>query len=93
MLVVTIERDGRVISPQGETTIEPGDFVTLLPPDGIDTDVLEIFEGASREEVYPINEIHLVRSKLMDPGESESPDWPLLVTLQNLGERSGFGRI
>jgi DNA-binding Lrp family transcriptional regulator len=51
MLVVTIERDGRVITPQGETTIEPGDIVTLLSPDGIDTDVLEIFEGASKEEV------------------------------------------
>ena len=51
MLVVTIERDGRVISPQGETTIEPGDIVTLLSPDGIDTDVHDIFERASKEEV------------------------------------------
>lgn len=42
-LVITIERDGTVISPQGQTTLEAGDIVTILSPDGIDPDVLDVF--------------------------------------------------
>lgn len=33
-LVITIERDGTIISPRGGTTLKPGGIVTLLSPEG-----------------------------------------------------------
>lgn len=41
--VITIERDGTIISPRGGTTLKPGDIVTLLSPEGLSPNVLEMF--------------------------------------------------
>lgn len=47
-LVITIEREGAVVSPQGGTTLRAGDVVTILSPDGVDPQVLEVF-GEGKE--------------------------------------------
>lgn len=51
ILVITVERDGRVITPQGETTLQPGEIVSLLSPKGIGSNVLEAFGYTSRTEI------------------------------------------
>lgn len=48
-LVITIERDGTVISPHGETTLRSGDIVSILSPKGISPGVLESFRTARTE--------------------------------------------
>jgi len=45
VLVVTIEREDRAITPKGETTIEAGDFVTVLSRTGITDEILTVFTG------------------------------------------------
>lgn len=42
-LVITIERDGSVVSPQGQTALRSNDVVSILSPGGITTDILEAF--------------------------------------------------
>lgn len=42
-LVITIEREGTIITPRGGTTLNPGDIVTLLSPEGLNPDVLDAF--------------------------------------------------
>jgi DNA-binding Lrp family transcriptional regulator len=44
-VVVSIERDGGIIQPDEETTIEGEDVVTLLPRDSSRNDVIEAFIG------------------------------------------------
>lgn len=46
VLVVTIERDDRAITPKDKTTIETGDFVTVLSRTGLSDDILAVFTGA-----------------------------------------------
>jgi len=43
MLVVGIERDGDVLTPKGETTIQTGDVVSLFSKSGLEKDALEVF--------------------------------------------------
>lgn len=43
VLVVTIERDGQAITPKGETTVEAGDFVTVLSRTGVSDATLKAF--------------------------------------------------
>lgn len=43
MLVVGIERDGDVLTPRGETSIQPGDVVSLFSKSGLKQDALDIF--------------------------------------------------
>lgn len=43
VLVVTIERDDKAITPKGETTVEAGDFVTVLSRTGVSDSTLEAF--------------------------------------------------
>lgn len=45
VLVVTIEREDRAITPKGETTIEAGDYVTVLSRRGISDETLAVFTG------------------------------------------------
>ncbi|WP_136687162.1 Lrp/AsnC family transcriptional regulator [Halorhabdus amylolytica] len=45
VLVVTIERGDRAITPKGETTIESGDFVTVLSRTGFSDETLTMFTG------------------------------------------------
>jgi len=45
VLVVTIEREDRAITPKGETTIEAGDFVTILSRTGLSDEILAVFTG------------------------------------------------
>ena len=45
VLVITIERDEEAITPKGETTIEGGDFVTVLSRTGISDETLSVFTG------------------------------------------------
>lgn len=45
VLVVTIEREDRTITPKGETTIEPGDYVTILSRTGLSDEILAVFTG------------------------------------------------
>ena len=42
-LVVAVERDGEVLTPDGETTIAVGDTVTVLSRGGIDEDLQRVF--------------------------------------------------
>jgi len=44
-LVIAIERDGLVLTPRGETTIEPGDLVTLFSRGGISDETLAAFRN------------------------------------------------
>jgi DNA-binding Lrp family transcriptional regulator len=48
-LVVTIERDETVITPQGGTEIRPYDIVTVLSPDGNPEDALRAFREQGPE--------------------------------------------
>lgn len=43
ILVVGIERDGEILTPKGETDIQPGDIISLFSKKPLDTDALEIF--------------------------------------------------
>ncbi|ELZ24304.1 putative transcriptional regulator, AsnC family protein [Halosimplex carlsbadense 2-9-1] len=43
MLVVGIEREGDVLTPKGETTIRPGDVVSLFSKTGLENDALQVF--------------------------------------------------
>jgi len=43
MLVVGVERDGDVLTPKGETTIQPGDVISLFSKTGMEKDALEVF--------------------------------------------------
>ncbi|WP_435364043.1 potassium channel family protein [Haloarchaeobius sp. DYHT-AS-18] len=43
VLVVAIERDGSVITPRGDTAVEPGDYVAVFSERGFASDVLETF--------------------------------------------------
>ncbi|WP_248516959.1 Lrp/AsnC family transcriptional regulator [Salinarchaeum laminariae] len=43
MLVVGIEREGDVLTPRGETRIEPGDIVSLFSKESLENDSLEVF--------------------------------------------------
>jgi Lrp/AsnC family leucine-responsive transcriptional regulator len=45
ILVVTIERGDRAITPKGETSIEAGDFVTILSRTELSDDILTVFTG------------------------------------------------
>lgn len=47
MLVVSVERDGDVLTPKGETTIQTGDVISLFSKTGLEGDALEAF-GTSR---------------------------------------------
>lgn len=43
MLVVGIERDGEVLTPKGETMIQPGDVISLFSKTGVERDTLGAF--------------------------------------------------
>lgn len=43
LLVVAVERDGVVLTPHGETVVEPGDLVTMFVHDGESETVKELF--------------------------------------------------
>lgn len=43
MLVVGVEREGDVITPKGETGLQPGDVVSLFSKDPLERDALEVF--------------------------------------------------
>ncbi|PSQ19419.1 AsnC family transcriptional regulator [Halobacteriales archaeon QS_9_67_17] len=43
VLVVGIERDGDVLTPRGETVIQPGDVVSLFSKSSLEKDALEVF--------------------------------------------------
>lgn len=43
MLVVGIEREGDVLTPKGETVIQPGDVISLFSKSGLEKDALEVF--------------------------------------------------
>lgn len=43
MLVVGVERDGDVLTPKGETTIQTGDVISLFSKTGMEKDALEVF--------------------------------------------------
>lgn len=47
MLVVGIEREGEVLTPKGDTEVEPGDVVTLFSRRAIEVDSLEAFGAHS----------------------------------------------
>lgn len=47
MLVVGIEREGEVLTPKGDTEVEPGDVVTLFSRRAIEADSLEAFGAHS----------------------------------------------
>ena len=44
VLVVGIERDGDVLTPRGETVIQPGDVVSLFSKSSLEKDSLEVFD-------------------------------------------------
>ena len=45
VLVITIERDDETITPRGETTIQPGDLVTILTRRGLSDETLDTLTG------------------------------------------------
>lgn len=49
-LVIAIERDGRVLTPHGDTEIEAGDLVTLFSRDGIVDETLSAFRGSHESD-------------------------------------------
>lgn len=46
-LFVAIERESKTITPRGDTTIEPGDIVTIFSPSGISNETLQAFSKKS----------------------------------------------
>lgn len=48
MLVVGIEREGEVLTPKGDTEVQPGDVITLFSRDPLEKETLEVF-GAKYE--------------------------------------------
>jgi DNA-binding Lrp family transcriptional regulator len=52
VLVVAIERDGSIVTPRGQTRVEPGDVVTLFAHEGVGEALERIFaEDADAEAV------------------------------------------
>lgn len=49
VLVVGIERDGEVVTPDGNTRIEAGDVVTLFSREELDVDSIEGFQSERRD--------------------------------------------
>ncbi|WP_440989537.1 TrkA C-terminal domain-containing protein [Haloarchaeobius baliensis] len=49
VLVIAIERDGEVLTPRGDTTVEAGDLVTVLSRNGTAADALGVFRGHDAE--------------------------------------------
>lgn len=45
LLIVAIERDGEVLMPNGETTIQEGDLLTVLSQHGDAQELVEVFTG------------------------------------------------
>lgn len=45
VLVVAIEREDEVLSPNGRTRVRPGDLVSVFSPDGVADEMLEGFGG------------------------------------------------
>lgn len=45
VLIVAVQRGQSVITPSGETTIQPGDLVTVFSKRGFVPDVMELFTG------------------------------------------------
>jgi Trk K+ transport system NAD-binding subunit len=43
--VIAIEREDTIITPTGDTKIEPDDLVTVFSQGGVSTDVLRVFTG------------------------------------------------
>ncbi|WP_458210462.1 potassium channel family protein [Haladaptatus sp. NG-SE-30] len=52
ILVVAIQRDQSVITPRGETEIQPGDLVTVFSKRGFAPGVMELFTGAESNRVH-----------------------------------------
>lgn len=50
MIVVAVERDGEIMIPRGNTTIEAGDFVTVFSKEGATTDVTEPFDPSDESQ-------------------------------------------
>lgn len=48
MLVVGIEREGNVLTPKGDTVIQPGDLITLFSRQALEPDTLEVFGPQNR---------------------------------------------
>ena len=49
-LVVAIEREGTIITPRGDTTIQPGDLLTVFSRDGISDDLIHRFTSEPVDE-------------------------------------------
>lgn len=45
VIIVAIEREGKIITPRGNTKIKSGDIVTLFSPDEISNDIIDVFTG------------------------------------------------
>ena len=50
-LVLTVERDGKNITPRGSTRLRPGDLVRVVSQDGISANTLDVFAGLDPEDV------------------------------------------
>ncbi|WP_458190295.1 potassium channel family protein [Haladaptatus sp. NG-WS-4] len=51
ILVVAIQRDQSVITPRGETEIQPGDLVTVFSKRGFAPEVMELFTGSESDRL------------------------------------------
>ncbi|MGM0605527.1 MAG: TrkA C-terminal domain-containing protein [Halobacteriota archaeon] len=49
-VVISIERDGEMMTPTGDTTFNPDDVVLLLPRDGPSDDVMVAFLGSDADD-------------------------------------------
>ncbi|WP_158055774.1 potassium channel family protein [Halorussus halophilus] len=52
VLVVAIERDQSVVLPQGDTTVEAGDLVTVFSKRGFAPSIIEVFTGEQTATTY-----------------------------------------
>ncbi|WP_435359990.1 TrkA C-terminal domain-containing protein [Haloarchaeobius sp. DFWS5] len=48
-LVIAVERDGRILTPKGDTTIEPNDLVTVFSQAGVSDDLTRQFTAKAEE--------------------------------------------
>ena len=49
-LVVAIEREGTILTPRGDTTIQPGDLLTVFSRDGVSDDFVRRFTNESADK-------------------------------------------
>jgi DNA-binding Lrp family transcriptional regulator len=59
--ILTVERDGDIITPRGPTRLRPGDVVRIFSSDGVSPDTIEAFTQGERSRGHEDTDTHVSR--------------------------------